>query len=60
MDRLDNYKRRLGPGQTTYFSFSKSGDFPDYTCTERLLGSQREEMLRDALLTGLFSRIHLS
>ena len=24
------------------------------------LGSQREEMLRDALLTGLFSRIHLS
>ena len=27
-------------GQTTYFSFSKSGDLPDYTCPERLLGGQ--------------------
>ena len=27
--------------ETTYYSFSKSGDFADYTCTERLLGDQK-------------------
>lgn len=50
-------KREEGPGQTTYFSFSESGDFPDYTCTERLLGSQREERLRDALTHRNFLQI---
>ena len=36
--------RRLGPAQTSSCSFSKSGDFPDHTCTERLLGGQRGVM----------------
>ena len=45
--------------QTTYFSFSKSGDLTNHTCTERILGSQRGVMSRDALPIGLFSRIHL-
>ena len=60
MDRLDNYERRLGPGQTTYFSFSKSGDLPDYTCIENVLGGQRGMILTNARLpTGLFGRIRL-
>ena len=32
---------RMDLSQTTYFSFPKSVDFPDHTCTERLTGDQR-------------------
>ena len=51
-------RRRLGPAQTTYFS--KSGDFPDHTCTERLLGGQRRILSRAALPRRLLGRIHPS
>ena len=34
--------------ETTYFSFLKSGDLPDYTCIERLL---RDEKGSDAKST---------
>ena len=36
----------MGPAQideTTYFSFLKSGDLPNYTYAERLLGGQKRE-----------------
>ena len=42
-----------------YFSFLKSGDFPDHTCTEMFLGGQRWVLSREVLPTGLCSRIHL-
>ena len=34
--------------ETTYFSFSKSRDLPNYTCSEKLLGGQMVVMLSDA------------
>ena len=46
-----------GPSQTTYFSFLKSGDLHDYTCTERLLGGQRGVMLKKPI--GFCGRIHV-
>ena len=33
---------KLGPTQTTYFSFSESGDLPNYTYSGKLLGDQNE------------------
>ena len=50
---------KLGPTQTTYFSFSKSGDLSDRSGAGTLLGGQRGVMLTTAgLPTGLFSRVH--
>ena len=45
--------------ETTYFSFSRSRDFPDYADIERLLGGQRGVIHDAKLPTGLFGRIHL-
>ena len=52
-------RESLGPAQTTYFSFWKSGDLSDRTCAGTLLGGQRGVMLTKAgLPTALFSRVH--
>ena len=57
-------KEKAGPcpdrrEETTYFSFSRSRDFPDYADIERLLGGQRGVIHDAKLPTGLFGRIHL-
>ena len=38
----EQLREGAGPARTTYFLFSKSGDLPDHTCAERILGGQAE------------------
>ena len=47
-------ERWLGSAQTTYMSFLKSGDLPDYTCAEKLHGGQRGVMPRYAHYPYIF------
>ena len=64
INKLHNKKRKaiearmLGPAQTMYFSFWKSGDLPNHIYTERLLGGQRGVMSRDILSRHLFGKIY--
>ena len=49
---------KFGYTQTTYFSFSKSGDL--FESAESLFGGQRVVMSRDALPIGLCGGIYLA
>ena len=54
--RIAGYVREeAGPWPDDTFLFLKSEDLPDHTCTERLLGGQREVMPRDVPYPYAFS-----